>query len=198
MPSTSTTAHIAAHNQDGKVLHCIWSRSLHGSRKGQRRAARCILLVVTGAALTLPLSEVSASPARKTTAKSTKSTKNRAYRRSATRKTTRPTAKSRTVKAAPQTRYMQVGGVLARPGGHPALLQVQARAIPAATNVKVPAVVVAQAPIEAAPALPVAPVPRYAFTRCPGCNHRCACNTDDSRNACCTGSADNRCNSGAN
>ena len=159
MASTSTTAH----NQDGKVLHCIWSRNLNGGRKGQHRATRCILLVVTGAALTLPLSAVSASPTRKTAARSTKntmhsvrrSTKNRATRRHVSR----PTAKRQTVKATPQTRYMQVGGVLMRPSSHPAIPHVQTTAIPAATNVKVPAVVIAQLLNETVPSLPVTPVP---------------------------------------
>ena len=163
MASTSKTAPNKAHNQDGKVLHCIWSRRLNTSQKpSHNRATRYILLVVTGASLALPLGDAFAKPTRKT-----------ANRKTATRKTTnRKTAakKQNAQAAAPKryapTRYMQVGGVLTQSGANSAVLQVQTTAIPAAANVKVPAkspvMVIAQAPVAAAPQeaapLPLTPV----------------------------------------
>ncbi len=152
MQSTNTTAPTKAHNQDGKVLHCIWSRSLRGSLKqGQRQTARCILLVVTGATLAWPMADAFASPSRKAAAKSAK--------RSKKKQTMRKTLAKRPIaKVSAQTRYMQVGGVLARPGENPAVLQVQTSAIPTATNVTVASTVIAQAPTEV-PTAPVALAP---------------------------------------
>lgn len=169
MQSTSTTAHPKAPHQDGKVLHCIWSRSLKGSLKhGQKRAARCILLIVTGAALTLPLSNALAKPAPKTAAKNTKSTLRRTKANAKKRLTRRTVsgvvAKSPVARLKPASRYMEVGGVLARPADNPALLQVKTTAIPAAANVTITRTALAQAPGETAPVVaptvaPTTPVP---------------------------------------
>ncbi|HEY0075897.1 MAG TPA: tetratricopeptide repeat protein [Abditibacteriaceae bacterium] len=123
--------------------YCIWSR-----RKPQSKTALCVLLVVAGAASSIPVTEALAAPARSKTSVKNKKKRSAKSRRSKVVRAIRPQRRL-------TTRRMQVGGVLVDSGAHPSIPNVQSSAIPSTTNVLVqpvaPPIVLAQAPVESAP-----------------------------------------------